>query len=238
MQIITSFGAEATSLTLSEAASRVDLPRATVRRSLLTLAQLGYVRIDGRMFSLTPRVLELASGYLAGSPVAGILQPCCERLASDCNATFSVAALDGEYAVMVAYAAPRRMYMEATGIGLRLPAFCTAVGRVLIAGLEPVAREQFLKQLKPKAITQRTETSKTRLRSILDQVASDGYAIAEEEAELGYRSLAVPLRRAGGRVIFALNTGMHVDRQAVDALRATYLPRLLVEARRLSAQLI
>jgi IclR family pca regulon transcriptional regulator len=159
-------------------------------------------------------------------------------LAAECNATFSVAALEGDYAVMVAYATPRRMYMEATGVGLRLPAFCSAVGRVLLAGLDPVERERFLKQLRPKAVTERTETNKARLRAILDGVAGDGYAFAEEEAELGYRSLAVPVRRAGGRVVFALNTGMHVDRDSAESLRATYLPRLLAAARQLSAQLV
>jgi IclR family pca regulon transcriptional regulator len=145
---------------------------------LLTLAQLGYLRAEGRLFSLTPRVLELATAYLSASPAATILQPCCERLAGEFNATFSVAALEGEYAVMVAYATPRRMYMEATGVGLRLPAFCSAVGRVLLAGLDPVERDRFLKQLRPKAVTVRTETNKTRLREILEGVAVDGYAFA------------------------------------------------------------
>jgi IclR family pca regulon transcriptional regulator len=238
MQIIATFGADAPSLTLSDVARRVDLPRATARRSLLTLAQLGYVREDGRQFSLTPRVLELAAAYLSASLAATILQPCCERLAAEHNATFSVAALEGEYAVMIAYATPRRMYMEAAGVGLRLPAFCSAVGRVLLAGLPPSERDRFIRQLRPKAITERTETNKTRLRAILDQVAADGFAIAEEEAELGYRSLAVPLRRAGGAVAFALNTGMHVDRGTRDSLRSTQLPRLLEAAAQLNAQLI
>ena len=238
MQIIATFGSDAPSLTLSDVARRVDLPRATARRSLLTLAQLGYIREDGRLFSLTPRVLELASAYLSASPAAGVLQPCCERLAAEYNATFSVAALEGDYAVMVAYATPRRMYMETAGVGLRLPAFCSAVGRVLLAGLSQIERDRYLNQLKPKAITERTVTNKTRLRSILDEVASDGFAIAEEEAELGFRSLAVPVRRAGGAVAFALNTGMHVDRNALDSLEVTYLPRLLAAARQVSAQLI
>lgn len=238
MSIIATFGADASSLTLSDVARRVDLPRATARRSLLTLAQLGYIREEGRRFSLTPRVLELAAAYLSASPAATILQPCCERLAADHNATFSVAALDGDYAVMVAYATPRRMYMNAAGVGLRLPAFCSAVGRVLLAGLPPADRHRYLKQLRPRAITKRTETNKTRLGSILDAVAAEGFAIAEEEAELGYRSLAVPLRRAGGAVAFALNTGMHVDRDTRDSLRVTYLPLLLAAAAQLNARLI
>jgi IclR family pca regulon transcriptional regulator len=238
LQIITTFGPSARALTLSDVARRVDLPRATARRSLLTLAQLGFVQEESRLFSLTPRVLELAVAYLSASPAAAILQPCCERLAAECGDTFSVAALDGEHAVMVAYATPRRMYVDASGIGLRLPAYCSAVGRVLVAGLPSADREKFLKQLRPKAITERTVTNKMRIRSILEQVAADGFAIAEEEAELGFRSLAVPVWRAGGTVAFALNTGMHVDRGSADSLRDKYLPRLRAAAQLLSAQLI
>jgi len=238
LEILTTFGPTASALTLSDVARRVDLPRATARRSLLTLTQLGYLREEARLFSLTPRVLELAAAYLSASPAAVIFQPCCERLAAECGDTFSVAALDGEHAVMVAYATPRRMYMEAPGVGLRLPAFCSAVGRVLLAGLPDAERDQFLRRLRPKAITARTVTNKTTLRSILDRVAADGFGMAEEEAELGFRSLAVPLRRVGGAVAYALNTGMRVDGGSLESLQARYLPRLLEEAERLSAQLI
>ncbi len=225
-------------MTLSDVARRVKLSRATARRALLTLAQLGYIKEDGRLFSLTPRVLELAVTYLSVSPAAAIFQPCCDRLAAEWGETFSVAALDGEHAVMIAYATPRRMYMEAPGVGLRLPAFCSAVGRVLLAGLAPMERDKFLKRLRPKAITLRTVTDKARLREILDEVGESGFAIAEEEAEPGFRSLAVPVRRAGGATAYALNTGMHVDRGTLAALRTQYLPRLRTAADGLGAQLI
>ncbi len=238
LAILTTFGPDALALTLSDVARRVNLPRATARRSLLTLAQMGYVREENRLFSLTPRVLELATAYLSASPAAAIFQPCCDRLAAESGATFSVAALAGEHAVMIAYATPRRMYMDAPGVGLRLPAFCSAVGRVLLAGLPGAEREKFLKQLRPKAITERTVTNKTILRSILDQVAADGFAIAEEEAELGFRSLAVPVRRAGGAIAFALNTGMHVDHGSMESFRIKSLPRLRAAAEQLSSQLI
>jgi IclR family pca regulon transcriptional regulator len=238
LQIITAFGASARSMTLSEVARLVDLPRATARRSLLTLAHLGYVREEGRQFTLTPRVLQLATAYLGSSPAASILQPCCERLAAEHGDTFSIAALDGDSAVMIAYAAPRRLYMDAPGIGLRLPAYCSAVGRVLLAGLAAGPREQFLKQLRPQAITPRTVTDKARLRGILTQVATEGFAMAEEEVELGFRSLAVPVRRAGGTVAFALNTGMHLEKRSAEVMQATYLPRLREEAELLGKLLV
>jgi IclR family pca regulon transcriptional regulator len=238
IEIITVFGPNARSLTLSDVARRVGLPRATVRRALLTLVHLGYMEEVGRHFSLTPRVLQLAGAYLGASNAAAILQPQCELLAAEYGDTFSVAALDGEDAVMIAYATPRRMYMDAPGIGLRLPAFCSAVGRVLLAGLPDAKRDVFLEKLAPKAVTSRTVTDKKELRRILAQVAQAGFAIAEAEAEVGFRSLAVPIRRIGGHVGFALNTGMPVDRCSSKVMQSTYLPRLLAEAEVLSKQLL
>jgi IclR family transcriptional regulator, pca regulon regulatory protein len=238
LQIITAFGSSTQALTLSDLARRVDLPRATVRRSLRTLAYLGYVNTDGRLFTLTPRVLQLAAAYLGASPAATILQPCCERLAAEFGDTFSVAALDGENAVMIAYATPRRMYMDAPGIGLRLPAYCSAVGRVLLAGLPQSDQERLLKQMRPQAITPRTVTDKAALRKILAQVAAAGFSIAEEEAEAGFRSLAVPIRRISGAVAYALNTGMHIERQSAKGMQAKYLGRLLQEAQLLRQQLL
>jgi IclR family pca regulon transcriptional regulator len=238
LKVISAFGPDARALTLSDVARRVGQPRATVRRSLLTLVQLGYAEEDGRIFSLTPRVLELATAYLGASIATAVLQPCCELLSAEYGETFSVAALDGEDAVMIAYATPRRMYMDSAGVGLRLPAHCSAVGRVLIAGLLEADRELFLKRLQPKALTPRTVTSKPVLRRILAQVAQDGFAIAEEEAELGFRSLAVPLRRSGGQVAFAINTGMPVQRLSAAEMKERFLERLRAEGERLRGQLL
>ncbi len=238
LRIINVFRRDARSMTLSQIAKEVELPRATVRRSLLTLAHLGYVREEGRMFTLTPHILQLATAYLGSSPAATILQPCCERLAAEYGDTFSVAALDDDSAVMIAYAAPRRMYLDAPGIGLRLPAYCSAVGRVLLAGLEAPQLERYLKQLRPQAITPRTVTDQTQLRKIVSKVKADGFALAEEEVEVGFRSLAVPVRRVGGSVAFALNTGMHLERRSAEAMQKTYLPRLLEEAQVLEKMLV
>jgi IclR family pca regulon transcriptional regulator len=238
IDVINAFGAEAASLSLSDVARRVGLPRATVRRVLLTLVHRGYAVEIGRQFSLTPRVLKLAGAYLGASNAATILQPRCEMLAAEYHETFSVAALDGEDAVMIAYATPRRMYMDASGIGLRLPAFCSAVGRVLLAALPDGKRDAFLKRLNPRPVTPRTVTDKRELKKILAQVSQGGFAMAEAEAELGFRSLAVPIRRVGGRVAYALNTGMPIERCTSRVMQATYLPRLLSEAATLGDHLV
>jgi len=238
IEIMTVFGAQARSLTLSEVADRVSLPRATVRRALLTLVHLGYAAQEGRQFSLTPRVLHLAGAYLGASNAAAILQPQCELLAAECNETFSVAVLDGDDAVMIAYATPRRMYMDARGIGLRLPAFCSAVGRVLLAGLPSDKRDAYLGRLRPRAVTPFTITNKKELQKILLNVERTGFAIAEAEAEEGFRSLAVPIRRSSGQVAYALNTGMPVERCSSSVMQSRYLTRLKHEAQSLSQQLL
>ena len=238
LKIITAFGPEARNLTLSDVARRVGLPRATVRRSLLTLVQLGYAEEDGRLFALTPRVLELATAYLGASLATSILQPRCELLSAEFGETFSVAVLDGEDAVMIAYATPRRMYMDSAGVGLRLPAWCTAVGRVMLAGFDEEKRDAFLRKLQPKPITPRTVTSKPLLRKILAEIGQSGFAIAEEEAEIGFCSLAVPLRRAGGQVAFALNVGMPMQRASAASMRERFLDRLCAEAGALQKQLL
>ncbi len=238
IEIITSFGVDGAALSLSDVARRVDLPRATVRRALLTLVHLGYAVENGRQFSLTPRVLRLAAAYLGASHAATILQPRCEELAAEYHETFSVAALDGEDAVMIAYATPRRMYLDARGVGLRLPAFCSAVGRVLLAGLPDAQRAAFLAALQPRAVTPRTITDKRALAKILTRVAADGFAIAEAEAESGFRSLAVPIRRLRGPVVYALNTGMTIERGSSKLMQETYLPRLQREAAALGELLL
>jgi IclR family pca regulon transcriptional regulator len=238
LQVLRAFSPDTRAMTLSDAARLVGQPRATVRRALLTLVQLGYLQEEGRLFSLTSRVLELAAAYLGSSHASTLLQPCCERLAAEYGETFSVAALDGESALMVAYATPRRIYMDAAGIGLRLPAFCSAVGRVLLSGLPKEQSDAFLKRLQPQAFTPRTVVDKGELRRLLEQVAARGFAIAEEEAELGFRSLAVPVRRVSGNVVFALNTGTRVERGSAKQMQATFLPRLLAEAQALQTQLL
>ena len=226
MAVLTSFGTDARALTLSDISKRIDLPRATVRRSLLTLAHLGYLTEEGRQFRLTPKVLALAGSYLGASAATTVLQPICERLSGEYNETFSVAILDGADAVMIAYAMPRRFYVPGAGIGLRIPAFCSAVGRVLLAGLDADILGGFLRKLRPMALTPTTVTDKSTIRHLLRAAAKNGYALVEGEAEPGFRSLAVPVYRSNGKVGFALNVGMSAQRSSAAATRDKYLQRL------------
>ncbi|HEY8612068.1 MAG TPA: IclR family transcriptional regulator C-terminal domain-containing protein [Roseomonas sp.] len=236
--ILSAFGPERRHMTLAEAARAVDLPRATARRALLTLAHLGLVEIEGRLFRLTPRILRLASGYLGANGVSALLQPCCERIAAATMAASSVAMLDGAEIVFVAYGQPARLVPVNTMIGTRLPAYCTALGRVLLAALPDPALDALLDGLRPEAVTPRTETDPARIRDAITAARAAGYALVEEEMELGFRSLALPLRRYDGRVVAALNIGAPVAIHAAGAMPEQFLPLLRAEAEALSAQLV
>ncbi len=236
LAVLQAFGPERRQMTLAEAARAVDLPRATVRRALHTLVVLGHVETDGRLFRLTPQVLRLAAGYLGASGVATVLQPLCERLAAEAGGPCSAAVLDGAEIVFVAYGRPRLMLNVSTMVGSRLPAFCTALGRVLLAGLPAEAREAALAA--PFAVTPRTETDPARLRAMVAAAEAQGHALVEQEAEWGFRSLAVPLPRQDGRVVAALNIGMHTEGGSAEDFVAAWLPRLQAEAAAASALLL
>ncbi|WP_300295290.1 helix-turn-helix domain-containing protein, partial [Ferrovibrio sp.] len=194
LSVLAVFDAQQRQMTLSDVARAVDLPRATVRRALYTLEQLGYLDSDGRLFRLTPRVLRLASAYLGSAGNAAALQAACDRLCVATDEACSAAVLDGEMAVMVAHASPPRFASSAPGIGFRVPAFCSALGRVLLAasGAEPAGI---------RALTPKTVTKKADLQAIIAKTGREGYALADQEAELGFRSLAVPVCRFDGRVV-------------------------------------
>jgi IclR family pca regulon transcriptional regulator len=236
--ILSAFGPERRQMTLAEAARAVDLPRATARRALLTLAHLGLVEVEGRMFHLTPRVLRLASGYLGANGVSSLLQPCCERIAMATGTSCSVAMLDGEEVVFVAYGQPSRLVPMNTMIGARLPAAFTALGRVLLAALPEPALEALLTTLRLEPATPRTETDPGRLRAAILQARDQGHALVEEEMELGFRSIAVPLRRYDGRVVAALNLGAPIALHAPGEMTRRFLPLLQDEAASLAAQLV
>ncbi|WP_157218603.1 IclR family transcriptional regulator domain-containing protein [Flavisphingomonas formosensis] len=238
LRILRAFNATSRTLSLSDIARLVDLPRATVRRTLLTLIHLGYVEASGRLFSLTPDVLTLAGAYLESSTASSILQPACERLSAEHGETFSMAVMHGSDAVMVAYARPRSMYMLGGGIGLRIPAHCTAVGRVMLSSLAEAARTAFLEEAPIEALTSRTITDRGRLLALMAEIAAQGFAIVEDEAELGFRSLAVPVWRRDGRVGFAINVGMASMSMPMETARERFLPVLRAEADRLGRLLI
>jgi IclR family transcriptional regulator, pca regulon regulatory protein len=238
LKVINAFDSDHRQMNLAEAARQVDLPKATVRRVLHTLASLGYVGTDGRQFSLTPKILKLASAYLVSNGTSAVLQPMCERICKELSEACSVAALHGDDVVMIAHASPRRFVSVGPGIGYHLPAFCTSLGRVLLAALPDSALGAYLKRLQPDVLTPHTVTDKRKLRELIGRAREQGFALVDQEAELGFRSISVPLRRHDGKTIAAINVGVRVESASIERMHEVFLPRLLKEAKVLSEQLI
>lgn len=236
LNVIRCFDADSPRLTLSEVAQRTGLTRATARRVLLTLADLGYVATDGRRFSLTPRVLDLGYAYLSSLNIQQIAQPYLEALSERVNESVSVTVLDGADIIYVARVPTKRIMTISLGLGSRLPAHCTSMGRVLLAELPPAE----LRAIVPRQLDGRTaHTLRTRaaLEAELALVRRQGWALVDEELELGLRSLAAPLRDASGRAVAAMNVSTHAGRSTADEIREHVLPELLTTAGDISTAL-
>jgi IclR family pca regulon transcriptional regulator len=202
---------------LADVARATGLTRAAARRFLLTLQSLGYVRNDGRLFSLTPRVLELGFAYLSSLELPEIAQPHLQALVEQVHESSSVSVLDGDEVVYVARVPAQRRIMAVTiSVGTRFPAFLTSMGRVLLAGLA----DGELDALHPPAT----------LRGELARVRAAGHAIVDQELEAGLRSVAAPIRDPRGRVIAAVNLSAHASRRTLDDVRTALLPPLLETA--------
>ena len=207
MAVIQVFSRERPALTLSEVANLTGITRATARRILLTLEKLGHVRSDGRLFSPTPRLLTLGWAYLSSLNLWDVTQPLMEELADRTKESCSVATLDLPDVVYVARVPTRRIMTISLGVGTRLPAHCTGMGRVLLAALPDSELDDFLADVELEAFTERTITDAAALRQAIERVRKEGWALVDQELEMGLRSIAAPLR-AEGRTIAALNVAV------------------------------
>jgi IclR family pca regulon transcriptional regulator len=207
-------------------ARSVGITPATARRILLTLEELGYVRSDSRRFSLTPRVLALGWAYLSSLDLGELAGPFMEELSARTRESCSIATLDLPDIVYVARVPTSRIMTVALGVGARLPAYPTSMGRVLLAGLADDELTSYLSTLQAESLTDRTVTSPDRLRVTIDRARIDGYALVDQELEQGLRSIAAPIRNARGRTIAALNVSAHASRSTPTSLRAEVLPHL------------
>jgi IclR family transcriptional regulator, pca regulon regulatory protein len=231
LDVIKAFGPESPQMTLSEVARATGLTRAAARRFLLTLTELGYVRSDGRIFSLRPKVLELGYAYLGGLSLNEVAAPHLEDLVAQTRESSSVAMLEGEEIVYVVRVPTKRIMSASISVGTRFPAHATSMGRVLLAHLPDDQLELYLKNAQLDPITKRTVTDAERLRELLRTVRAQGYATTDQELEEGLRSAAVPLHDAGGAVVAAMNISTHASRVTMDELRRNLLPQLMVTAR-------
>lgn len=220
--------------TIANISQKTGIPRAAVRRCLHTLRELGYVDAELNNFSLRPKVLTLGYSYLSSTPLTVSAQPYLNDISRTLNESSSLAVLDDGEVLYVARAANSRVMSVALNTGSRLPAYCTSLGRVMLAHLPPDELERYLAKTKLRAMTENTVVNQKRLREILAGVRQDGYAINDEELELGLRSIAVPVRGASGQVLAALNVGAQAARVSVKQLEKEFLPVLLRGAQELS----
>jgi IclR family transcriptional regulator, pca regulon regulatory protein len=237
LTVIRVFDAHNAELTLSDAARLAGLTRATTRRILHTLETLGYVRMVGRLFMLTPKVLDLGYAYLSSVQVGDIALPYMEALSEKLHESVSAAVLDGTDIVYVARVPTRKIMRLSLGIGTRLPAVSTSMGRVLIADLAEDERMQLMSAVKFEKHTERTITDRDQFCNSLATIRNLGWALVDQELEEGLRSIAAPLRDRNGRAIAALNVGTQTGLVSLKELRNDLLPLLLECAQAISIQL-
>jgi IclR family pca regulon transcriptional regulator len=225
-------------MSIAQLSQKTGIPRASVRRCLYTLAQLGYVGTDdGRSYALRPKVLGLGHAYLSSTPLVIAAQPFLDRVSEAVNESCSLATLDGEDILYLARSVTSRIISVTLNVGSRLPAHCTSIGYVLLANLPDKDLDLFLEKAELKAYTERTITSPEKLREQLEQVRQANYAIADRLMEIAVRSIAVPVRNAGGAVVAGMNVIVEAGRVSLRDMRALYLPHLQSAAAELGAQL-
>lgn len=237
LAVIRAFGPDRERLSLSEVARATGLTRAATRRFLLTLVKLGYVRNDGREFSLRPRVLELGYAYLSGLALPEIAAPHLEELVARVRESSSISVLDGQHIVYVARVPTKRIMTVAISVGTRFPAYAASMGRVLLAGMTDEELDRYLAETDLEAFTSRTVTDPGRLREIVREVGRLGYSIVDQELEEGLRAIAAPIHGSGGAVTAAINLAVHASRVSMAAMRSELLPALLETARRIDEDL-
>lgn len=239
LAVIQAFSGASAQPTIAALSGQTGLPRAAVHRCLYTLRRLGFVDSDdGRHFYLRPSILSLGHSYIYSMPLASAAQPILERVSGLLHESCSIAVLDGNEIVYVARSAVTRIMAVDLRVGSRLPAFCTSMGRILLAHLPPSEMSACLQRVPMTRYTERTVTSPEKLLRILRMVERNGYALVDQELEVGLRSIAVPVRNLEGKVVAALNAGTHAQRVSIQEIQTRFLPALRLAAQELMILLV
>lgn len=222
LAVIRAFDTEHADMTLTEVAARTDLTRATARRFLHTLVELGYVRTDGKTFALTAQVLQLGYAYLSGLSLPQLAQPHLEELSLKLGESTSAAVLDGTDIAYIARVTTRRIMTIGITVGTRFPAYATSMGRVLLAGLPPEQLKEYLAAAEIKPLTPRAIGTVKDLLAVLDQVRAQGWCLLDQELELGLMSVAAPVYH-GPKVVAAVNVSLQAQSVAARPDPEAYL---------------
>jgi IclR family pca regulon transcriptional regulator len=236
--VIQAFTQQTPQMTISQLSVKTGLSRAAVRRCLYTLTKLGFAGAeDGSRYSLRPRMLTLSHTYTASNTLSTAAQPILERMSAAHRESFSVATLDGDDIVYIARTTVSRVMAVDLHIGSRLPAYCTSMGRVLLAYLPTEQLELYLSRVNLIPHTTRTITTVDRLRLALRNVRRNGFAIVDQELEVGLRSLAVPVYAPSGRVVATINLSGNAPRLSIIEMQTRFLTPLRNAANELGVYL-
>ncbi len=238
LSVLEAFAQEMPQMTISQLSNKTGLSRAAVRRCLYTLSKLGYAGAeDGQRYSLRPKMLTLSHTYTVSNTLASAAQPILERLSEQHHESFSVATLDGDEIVYIARAQggpTQRLMSVDLHVGSRLPAYCTSMGRVLIASQPPDVVDKYLARVHIRPLTPKTVNSVDKLKLLLRNVRRNGYAMCDQEFEMGLRSIAVPVYAPSGKVIATVNLSGNAQRMPMLDMQTEYLPPLRAAANELS----
>jgi len=235
LDVIRAFEPNRPTMTLSEVAAASGLARPTARRMLLTLEELGYVRVTQGGFALTPRVLELGMAYIGSTNIWEIARPHMERLVSFTGESSSLAQLDGSDIVYVARVAVPKIITLAVTIGTRFPALQTSLGKVLLAELPQDELERVLAEPSRSGIPPLWQPVAEERDRVLNEVRTRGWSLTDEHLARGIRSIAAPVRDGTYQVVAALNITVHAAETSIEILTEKYLPMLLETAAAISA---
>ena len=235
--MLRAFNAERPAMTLADMARATGLTRATARRLLHTLEALGYVRTRRPHFELTPRVLDLGYAYVSSLQLPDIAQPFMEELSERVHECVSAAVLDGDVDRLRGPGPTKRIMAISLSLGSRLPAATTSLGRALLAELPDDQLDAFLARAHVQPLTDQTLTGPDELRAAIVEVRRLGYAVLDQELEVGVRSAATVVRNRRGCALAAINVSTHAGRVSLRELKSVFVPQLLATAEAITAQL-
>ncbi len=238
LAVIKAFTEQRRKLTIAQVSQRTGIPRAAARRCLYTLERMGYVDSDKHTYALRPKILALGHAYLSSTPLAVSAQPVLDRVRNALNESCSLAILDGDDILYLARSAASRIIAVQLNVGSRLPAYCTGMGRVLLAHLSERELDAYLGRVELRPFVDRTVTSPGELRRLLVAAREAGYAVVDQELEIGLRSIAVPVRGASGSVVAAINVSVHAAHATVRQMEDRFLPHLRAASDDLGALLV
>jgi IclR family pca regulon transcriptional regulator len=237
LSVIRCFGPNAREMTITKIAELTNLSRAGARRILCTLHNLGYVRADGRRFSLTPRILHLGYSYLSSLPFWDFAQPIMENMVARVHETSSIALLEGTDIVYVMRVPTRRILTVNISIGTSLPAYAQSMGRVLLGGLTAEELDCYFATVELKPFTKKTIVDPVRLRKIIAEDRRKGWSWVNGELEEGICGIAVPLIDSNGKIIAAMNIVTNTGRSSKSRAIKTFLPELTRAVEQINAGL-